>query len=94
MKYIYNTLYVLVKSIELFFLLPAAACSSKVFDWAWHSYYVQPMDKSVFNLCVQWLLYVGGKVNLSYTRINVLIFCIIWPIITILSITLNIILLC
>jgi len=47
----------------------------------------------MFNLCVQWLLYHGNKLNMSYEQINVLIFCIIWPIITLVSISLNIILL-
>lgn len=85
--------YVLAKSIELFFLLPLAACSGKVFDWAWRRYYMQDLDKNIFNLCVQWLLHVGSRVGLSYTQINVLIFCVIWPVITILSIILNIVLL-
>lgn len=48
------------------------------------------LPKSNFNLCVQWLLYVGNKTNLSYEALNVLIFCVIWPIITITSIVLNI----
>lgn len=85
--------YLFERSVELFFLLPLAACSRKVFDWAWRRYYMQRLDKTIFNLCVQWLLYVGDKVNLSYTQINVLIFCLIWPMITISSIILNFILL-
>ena len=47
---------------------------------------------NIFNLCVQWLLYNGQRLNLSYERINILIFCIIWPMITITSIALNIVL--
>lgn len=88
-----SSAYIAGKSVELFFLLPLAMCSQAVFDKAWTRYYSQPLEKNIFNLCVQWLLYVGNKVNLSYTQINVLIFCIIWPIITITSIALNIILL-
>lgn len=84
--------YIFEKSLELFFLLPLAACSKKVFKWAWRRYYMQRLDKNIFNLCVQWLFYVGAKVNLSYTQINVLIFCLIWPFITISSIILNLIL--
>lgn len=88
-----SSAYIAGKSMELFFLLPLAMCSQAVFDKAWTRYYSHPLEKNIFNLCVQWLLYVGNKVNLSYTQINVLIFCIIWPIITITSIALNIILL-
>lgn len=85
--------YIVYKSLELFFLLPVAMCMNTVFDKAWKRYYMQPLEKNIFNLCVQWLLFVGDKVNLSYTQINVLIFCISWPLITITSIVLNIILL-
>lgn len=52
---------------------------------------MQRLDKTIFNLCVQWLLYVGAKVNMSYTQINVLIFCLMWPLLTISSIILNLI---
>lgn len=90
---VYKAGYVVAKSIELFFILPLAACSGKVFDWAWRRYFMQNLDKNMFNLCVQWLLYVGNMVGLSYTQINILIFCIIWPVVTILSIILNIVLL-
>lgn len=51
---------------------------------------MKPLPKDLFNLCVQWLLYVGNKTGLNYNQINILIFCIIWPIITILSIVINI----
>ena len=48
----------------------------------------------LFSLCVNFLLLVGKRVRMSYNEINIWIFCIIWPIITILSIALNIVLLC
>lgn len=48
----------------------------------------------LFSLCVNFLLLVGKRVGMSYNEINIWIFCIIWPIITILSIALNIVLLC
>ncbi len=86
-------LYLLYKGLELFFLLPLCMCSKTMFNKVWDTYYVRPLPKTMFNLCVQWLLYCGEKVNLTYTQINVLIFCIIWPIITLLSLTLNLILL-
>jgi hypothetical protein len=37
----------------------------------------------VFNLCVVFLLWLASKFNTTYKSINVWIFCIIWPIITI-----------
>lgn len=86
-------MYLIVKGIELFFLLPLCMYSKTIFDRMWNKYYIQPLPKSLFNLCVQWLLYTGNKLNMSYEKINILIFCIIWPIITIFSIILNIILL-
>lgn len=92
-KVISRIMFILFKSAELFVLLPLAMVSPYVFNKAWKRYYTQPLDKSLFNLCVQWLMFVGNKVNLSYTQINVIIFCIVWPIITISSIILNIILL-
>lgn len=88
-----KTAYVVFKSVELFFILPFAFLSKRVFDKAWEIYYMKPLEKNIFNLCVQFLLYVGAKVNLSYEKINVLILCLVWPIITICSILLNVILL-
>lgn len=79
----------------LFPLLLAAMVSPRVFDYAWKRYYVRDgLDKNLFNLCVQWLLYNGGRVGMTYTEINVVIFCLIWPTITLLSLTLNVVLLC
>ena len=48
----------------------------------------------LFSLCVNFLLLVAKRVGMTYNEINIWIFCIIWPIITILSIALNIVLLC
>lgn len=89
---IYKIFYILYKGLELFFILPLCVCSKQIFNKVWNKYYMKSLNKNIFNLCVQWLLYVGNKVGLSYTQINVLIFCIIWPVITIISIILNIIL--
>ena len=85
--------YLLINGVYLFFILAISFFSSKVFNYYWNKYYNRPLEKNIFNLCVQWLLYIGDKVGLDYYEINVLIFCIIWPIITIISIIFNIILL-
>ncbi|MCC6864966.1 MAG: hypothetical protein IT280_02270 [Ignavibacteria bacterium] len=37
----------------------------------------------IFDLCVEFLLWLGGNLGLSYKAINVIIFCIIWPILTV-----------
>jgi len=37
----------------------------------------------IFNLCVKFLLWLGDNFGLSYKAINVIIFCIIWPFLTI-----------
>ncbi len=81
------------QGLKLFFILPFAMLSGKVFDAFWRKYFTVPMPKSVFNLCVQWLLYYGKRYGFSYERINVYIFCVIWPLITIVSIVANIVLL-
>ncbi len=81
------------EGLKLFFILPFALTSKKVFEACWTKYYVQPMPKTVFNLCVQWLLFNGRRLRLSYEDINVKIFCIVWPVVTILSLLLNAVLL-
>lgn len=37
----------------------------------------------IFDLCVRFLLWLGDNFGLSYKAINVIIFCIIWPILTV-----------
>jgi hypothetical protein len=86
----FKVVYLLYKGLELFFLLPACMLSKRVFDKMWNRYYMKPLKKNMFNICVQWLLYCGDKVGMSYTQVNVLIFCIIWPLITVVSILLNV----
>lgn len=90
MKLLKIFVYLIYKGIELFFLLPFCMCSKNIFNKVWDTYYTKPLPKNIFNLCVQWLLYVGGKVGLNYYKINILIFCIIWPAFTLLSVFLNI----
>ena len=80
------------RGMQLFFILPMCACSPKAFRHYWEKYYTRPLAPNIFNLCVQWLLHYGERMNLSYERINVLIFCIVWPAITIISVILNAIL--
>lgn len=48
----------------------------------------------MFSLCVNFLLLVGKRVGMSYNEINIWIFCIIWPVITLLSVALNILQVC
>ena len=87
-----NILLLLSKGAQLFFILPLCACSQKAFQHYWKKYYMQSLEPNIFNLCVQWLLCNGQKLSLSYERINVLIFCVVWPTITIASVVLNIVL--
>lgn len=37
----------------------------------------------VFMLCVKFLVWLGDIFGLSYNAINVIIFCVIWPIFTV-----------
>lgn len=41
------------------------------------------MWDNVFNMCVDIMLFLGDITGLSYNEINVLVFCIIWPLYTI-----------
>jgi hypothetical protein len=52
----------------------------KIFDKVLDYHLSKPLKKNIFNLCAQWLLYHGDKLGVSYKEINILIFCIIWPI--------------
>ena len=37
---------------------------------------------SVFNFCVHLLYYVAGILGISYEEINVWLFCVIWPLLS------------
>lgn len=87
-----NIFIIIWEGLKLFFILPLAMVSKRFFDTCWDKYYVRPLPRNVFCLCVQWLLYNGNRLGISYEDINVKIFCIIWPVITIVSIIVNIIL--
>lgn len=66
----------------------------------WHSfnkqvntYPVIPDNKidQLFTLCVNFLLILGRKLGMSYNEINIWIFCIIWPLLTLVLFVLAII---
>ena len=76
-------------SLCLFFILIGSVFSKRVLKHYWNKYKVFDTHVDVFNLCVNWLYYTGRKYEMSYETINVIIFCIIWPIITITSLLLN-----
>jgi hypothetical protein len=42
------------------------------------------MIDNVFNLCVDFLVWLAGVTGTTYKQINVIIFCILWPIFTLL----------
>ena len=43
-----------------------------------------PIIDRIFDGCVQLLRWLGGVVGMSYKAINVWIFCVLWPMFTIL----------
>jgi len=40
------------------------------------------MINHMFDWCVQFLVWLGGLLGMSYESINVWIFCILWPVLT------------
>ena len=40
------------------------------------------MINTIFRLCVSFLVWLAGKIGMSYEAVNVWIFCIIWPALT------------
>ena len=44
----------------------------------------------IFMLCVHLLRWLAGKLGMTYNEVNVWLFCVIWPIITLISIGLNV----
>ena len=44
------------------------------------------MTNRIFNLCVDLLVWLAGLLGITYEEINVWIFCVIWPLITMLLI--------
>lgn len=52
MKLINKFLYILLKGIQLFFLIPLCMVSKRAFNKTWDTYFVEPLPKNLFNLCV------------------------------------------
>ena len=48
---------------------------------------------TIFMLCVYFLQWLAKRLGMTYNEVNVWIFCVIWPIITLVSIGLNVYLL-
>lgn len=85
-------IYLLFNGFKLFFILLGAMLSKRIFLYYWNKYPKVVEQPNLFNLCVNWLYFVGNKTGLNYEQVNILIFCIIWPVITIVSILLNVLL--
>lgn len=75
----------------LFFILLGSICSKQILRYYWNKYRVFNTPINVFNLCVNWLYYKKDKYDMNYESINVIIFCVIWPLITLTSIVLNLV---
>ena len=45
---------------------------------------------TIFMLCVYFLQWLAKRLGMTYNEVNVWIFCVIWPIITLVSIGLNV----
>ena len=75
----------------LFFILLGSICSRRILKYYWNKYKVFNTPMNVFNLCVNWLYYKKDKYDMNYESINVIIFCVIWPLITLTSIVLNLV---
>lgn len=48
------------------------------------------LTHKLFFACVDFLTWLGEKLGLTYEAVNIWIFCIIWPIITLASVALNV----
>lgn len=40
------------------------------------------MIDRIFGLCVEFLVWLGSLLGMSYNAVNVWIFCVIWPVLT------------
>ena len=45
---------------------------------------------TLFMLCVYFLQWLAKRLGMTYNEVNVWIFCVIWPIITLVSLGLNV----
>lgn len=93
---------ILIGGLALFLVLPFCMVSGNIRDRVYrHMRLLVPTlmpfktrkFEVVFDICVLWLLWVGELINKSYNEVNIWIFCVLWPMVTITSIVMNIVLL-
>ena len=86
-----NIVLILFYGIVLIPLLLVSLVSQKCRVKLWYffndavdTYPSLPNNKidQLFTLCVNFLLILGKKLGLSYNEVNIWIFCVIWPILT------------
>lgn len=75
----------------LFFILLGSMCSRRILKYYWNKYKVFNTPMNVFNLCVNWLYYKKDKYDMNYESINVILFCVIWPLIMLPSFVFNLV---
>lgn len=75
----------------LFFILLGSMCSRRILKYYWNKYKVFNTPMNVFNLCVNWLYYKKDKYDMNYESINVILFCVIWPLIMLTSFVFNLV---
>lgn len=89
-----NFVVIILSGILLIPILLAALTIKKIRLYFWHYfnrytnvYSILPLDKTdqMFELCVNYLMIIGEKTNMTYNQINIYIFCFLWPIITLLA---------
>ena len=90
-SYLIKSLIIIFHGIILIPILILTLVSNKLRTIIWHklnnktnNYAIFPNNKidQLFSLCVNFLLILGKKVNMTYNEVNIWIFCIIWPILT------------
>ena len=94
-----NIVLFLFYGIVLFPLLQVSLVSQKCRVKLWYcfndavdTYPALPNNKidQLFTLCVNFLLILGKKLGLSYNEVNIWIFCVIWPILTLVLFVLSV----
>lgn len=75
----------------LFFILLGSMCSRRILKYYWNKYKVFNTPMNIFNLCVNWLYYKKDKYDMNYESINVILFCVIWPLIMLTSFAFNLV---
>lgn len=75
----------------LFFILLGSMCSRRILKYYWNKYKVFNTPMNIFNLCVNWLYYKKDKYDMNYESINVILFCVIWPLIMLTSFVFNLV---